>query len=383
MAGNMQALHLRWASYIVIVLSVITRISHGSTCTSSYAYMQSDTESDRDMMLDNHLARNITGVRSPGECLTICLRHGTECQSINFASDLQLCHVNDATKSSYANDFVSSDGFNYYEPSSSSHWLDTQVYCSDADDTCHNGATCTEYCHPPWFKCDCPSDFMGEHCTLSVHYDGIASTCKEYYDAGHTTSGVLQINPGGSGAFDVYCDMDNDGGGWTIFQKRLDGSVEFYRTWSDYVNGFGSVSGEYWLGLEKIYRLASGTVNLRIDLQDWSNTWYYARYYYYSHASNDHYRGYFWGYYGDASDSLSYHNGAQFSTYDADHDSWGSNCAYSYHGAWWYNACFHSNLNAYYVDGGTASNSDANSASWYHLHGYNYGMMRTEMKVRS
>lgn len=123
MAGNMQVLHLRWASYIVITLSVITRISHGSTCTSSYAYMQSDTESDRNMMLDNHLARNITGVRSPGECLTICLRHGTECQSINFALDLQLCHVNDATKSSYASDFVSSDGFNYYEPSSSSHWL--------------------------------------------------------------------------------------------------------------------------------------------------------------------------------------------------------------------------------------------------------------------
>lgn len=128
MAGYMQALHLRWASYIVITLSVITRISHGSTCTSSYAYMQSDTESDRDMMLDNHLARNITGVRSPGECLTICLRHGTECQSINFASDLQLCHVNDATKSSYAGDFVSSDGFNYYEPSSSSHWLVSILY---------------------------------------------------------------------------------------------------------------------------------------------------------------------------------------------------------------------------------------------------------------
>ena len=75
----------------------------------------------------------------------------------------------------------------------------------------------------------------------------------------------------------------------TSTKKRLDGSVDFYRTWSDYVNGFGSVtdSGEYWLGLEKLYRLSSGTVNLRVDIQDWNHNWYYARYYFYIHASND------------------------------------------------------------------------------------------------
>ncbi|XP_071492964.1 microfibril-associated glycoprotein 4-like [Diadema antillarum] len=269
----------------VLVVASWFEVVDGSECESSYAYMDSSTSSDRGKMLSGHLVRNVTGVRSIGECLAICLRQGANCQSFNFASSLRVCHVNDGTKSDHPNDFVSDSDFNYYGPSSS-HWL-----------------------------------------------------------------------------------------------KRQDGSQEFYLGWSDYVNGFGTVSGEYWLGLERLYRLASSTVVLRVDLQDWNYNWYYAQYYFYSHASNDYYRGYFWSYSGTAGDSLSGHNGYQFSTYDADHDGWGGNCAYSYHGAWWYTSCHSSNLNGYYINGGTTSGY-ANAAVWYHLHGHNYGLMRTEMKIR-
>ncbi|KFW75907.1 Angiopoietin-2, partial [Manacus vitellinus] len=62
------------------------------------------------------------------------------------------------------------------------------------------------------------------------------------------------------------------GGGWTVIQRRQDGSVDFNRTWSEYRDGFGALSGEFWLGNDHIHRLTSqGDYSLRIDLEDWNN----------------------------------------------------------------------------------------------------------------
>ena len=92
-------------------------------------------------------------------------------------------------------------------------------------------------------------------------------------------NGVYDINPDGLGSFQVRCDMSTDRSGWTVIQRRRDGSQNFRLGWSDYKAGFGDLDGEFLLGLGKIHRLSkSGQNVLRVDLMDFGNAEAYAKY---------------------------------------------------------------------------------------------------------
>ena len=135
--------------------------------------------------------------------------------------------------------------------------------------------------------------------------------------------------------------METDGGGWTVFQRRKDGSVDFYRNWTDYEEGFGDLNGEFWLGLSKIHCLTQdGTdYTLRVDLEDFENETRYAKYPTFNIGnSTTDYTITVGGYCGDAGDSMTssgygYVNGMKFSTKDRDNDIHldpTSNCAVTY-----------------------------------------------------
>jgi len=145
--------------------------------------------------------------------------------------------------------------------------------------------------------------------------------------------------------------MRPDGGGWTVFRRRQDGSVNVYRGWNDYKAGFGQLTAEFWLGNDKIHRLtASRPSSLRVDLEDWNGVKAYAKYGKLNiGAEQAKYRLEVGSYSGTAGDSLAFHNNMAFTTMDRDNDKWSNNCALSHTGAWWYNTCHRSNLNGQYL----------------------------------
>ncbi|XP_056001671.1 fibrinogen C domain-containing protein 1-A-like [Ostrea edulis] len=203
--------------------------------------------------------------------------------------------------------------------------------------------------------------------------------CQDILWAGYSESKVYTIYPQGSGRLEVFCDQHTDGGGWTVFQRRNDGTIDFFRNWIDYKYGFGNISDEFWLGNHRIYEIVKqGFYELRIDMGDFNSVRKYALYKRFS--IGDEHSSYVLtaeDYDGNAGDSLAEHSGHQF--YTKEHDTSG-NCAATYKGAWWYTACHSSNLNGLYLNG--VHSSYADGINWETWHGCYYSLKFTEMKIR-
>ncbi|XP_069842888.1 ficolin-2-like [Dendropsophus ebraccatus] len=206
--------------------------------------------------------------------------------------------------------------------------------------------------------------------------------CRDLQDEGMTLSGWYYIYPDGN-PLRVMCDMESDGGGWIVFQRRWDGSVDFNRDWDSFKRGFGNQWSEFWLGNENIHILTStGNYELRIDLKDFENKHVTATYSNFQLGGEpEKYPlrlGNFTG--GDAGDSLSSHNNKKFSTFDNDNDSSKRvNCAVIYSASWWHTACFDSSLNGQYLKG---EHNEKGGIAWSTFKGIKYSLKFSEMKFR-
>ena len=172
-------------------------------------------------------------------------------------------------------------------------------------------------------------------------------------------TGIHLLQPGldGSARVAAFCDLENDGGNWTVFQRRADiePREDFYRGWAAYKKGFGNLDKEFWWGLENLWAMTSSRerqYELRIDLEDFEGGKRHAIYQNFSVSAEPlGYRLRATGYTGDAGNSLRLHIGDRFSTKDKDQDVASNNCAQTYKGAWWYRNCHDSNLNGQYLSG--------------------------------
>lgn len=179
----------------------------------------------------------------------------------------------------------------------------------------------------------------------------MASDCHELFLRGETTSGLYNIQPTDSEPFEVFCEMTPEGG-WTVIQRRQDGSVDFDQLWQAYQTGFGSLNDEFWLGLEKIHSVSKGgNYILKLQFSDWLDEVQTINYPFRLNGEESNYSLRILGSpAGNLESSLSTEtSGVPFSTRDKDNDQKNDlNCAKQLSGGWWFSNCGRSNLNGRY-----------------------------------
>ncbi|XP_034057638.1 angiopoietin-2a [Gymnodraco acuticeps] len=209
--------------------------------------------------------------------------------------------------------------------------------------------------------------------------------CAAVFKSGNTQSGVYTLTlPNTTIEVKAFCDMETEGGGWTVLQKRFDGHVDFHRTWQEYKKGFGEPSGEFWLGNEFVSRMTTQqSYKLRIQLSDWEGNSEFSQYDQFSLDSEaQNYRIHLKGFSGTAGKISSIGQpGSDFSTKDADNDKCVCKCSQLTTGGWWFDACGPSNLNGMYYQQGQNSNR-FNGIKWYYWKGSGYSLKSTAMMIR-
>jgi hypothetical protein len=119
--------------------------------------------------------------------------------------------------------------------------------------------------------------------------------------------------------FFINCESVADEGNWILIQSRFNGDVNFFRSWDEYKEGFGSIGREFWMGLERLHELTSSHLyELMITIEDFNGEKRFAKYagFVVSSEAGGYALNVLGKYSGDAGDALTYHAGMKFSTYE-------------------------------------------------------------------
>lgn len=174
--------------------------------------------------------------------------------------------------------------------------------------------------------------------------------CADLFKAGERENGIYRIKADRlKEGFDVYCDMEKEGGGWIVIQRRGNfGSSKhlFQKSWADYKTGFGQLDKDFWLGNEKISALSrQESYELHVDMWDYEGMHYNASYKLFRVESEEHYFTLHVGVFsGNTYDCLQFSNGMRFATFDRDVGT----CAQGSSGPFWHapkNPCSMTTLN--------------------------------------
>ncbi|XP_040448517.1 LOW QUALITY PROTEIN: angiopoietin-related protein 4 [Falco naumanni] len=218
-----------------------------------------------------------------------------------------------------------------------------------------------------------------------VSMQKLPEDCHQLFLAGQQSSGVFQVQPVGSQPFKVYCDMTAEGG-WTVIQRRMDGSVDFDQLWDAYRDGFGDLRGDFWLGLDKIHHLVQeGRYNLLIELEDWEGNSQVVQFVFSLGGESTAYTLNLLGpLSGELENAIGDFRQLPFSTRDRDHDlKADTNCAKHLSGGWWFSTCGHANLNGKYFRSIPRQRHERKQGIfWKTWKGRYYPLKSTTMKIQ-
>ncbi|VDI03422.1 Hypothetical predicted protein [Mytilus galloprovincialis] len=216
--------------------------------------------------------------------------------------------------------------------------------------TCTSSEECETHfrCHDKKCVCAAISEYWsGYHCLKG----------RECVDLEITTDGVYTIYPNGNNQpVQVFCTV-RQSEKWTVIQRRVNGSVDFYRTWNEYKHGFGTANGEYWLGNDNIHRITTnGHHEISIYMGISGGEHHTANYTTFRVSDEQSlYVLTVTGFSGEAGqNAMDYPtdnykaNGKPFTTKDKDNDKYSGNRANDYKSAWWYSNDSYSDLNTAY-----------------------------------
>ncbi|XP_077463087.1 angiopoietin-related protein 4-like [Stigmatopora argus] len=214
---------------------------------------------------------------------------------------------------------------------------------------------------------------------------GSARDCHDLFVQGQRESGIYIIQAQNSRPFQVFCDMNSEGG-WTVIQRRTDGSQKFNQNWEGYKKGFGSLNDEFWLGLENIHIISTqAQYLLQVEVTDWAGETQSTRYRvnldgedknYALHLEEDSSSGV------EGESFLSGASGLPFSTADRDNDLDADvNCSEVHSGGWWFSSCGASNLNGKYPKRSSPLRWQPKKMFWTNAKGHRQSLRTTLMKL--
>ncbi|XP_078330623.1 ficolin-2-like [Crassostrea virginica] len=294
------------------------------------------------------------------QCIQKCLERPSVCKGVNYSRQNLLCELVTATE-------MTEQRSGYVRVGLSQTDL-TEPGCT----TCSSQEVCVTLSSK---ASHCLKDDKGPIDCTGIHksHPGVVS-------------GLYAVELPVMGHVTVFCDMETDGGGWTVFQRRMDGSEDFVRTWLDYKNGFGNQTSEFWLGNDNLhYLLSQGNYELRYDMADFENETRYVKYSSFSVGDEaSKYTVSVSGYSGDVGDcftrQINYINNMKFSTFDNDNDRVDGSCASSHYGGWWYNQCHCANPNGLYLRG--ANDQPAKGMTYAPFRSQSYSLKSVTLMVR-